>query len=194
MIKMRLTKEFIIKDILNYESTEDINIINELQNLSLDVVIDLIKIGNQCSYERALEIYDEASKEMDLQGIVEQLAVELIGREPDDNNDKNIDNKEFKSLSDIFENFYNELQTVDEKLTLTEFWSLSTRYMYRYADGVKQRYIFDKNKKLRDDYDYIAMFSSALNGKLKKCPQLNADGTVHKDSLEEKIQMLKNRR
>ena len=56
---MRLCKGFIIKDILDYESLEDINIFEELQALNVGVVLDLIKIGNNCTEEEADEIFLE---------------------------------------------------------------------------------------------------------------------------------------
>ena len=71
---------------------------------------------------------------------------------------------------------------------------MSTRYMYKYAEGIQKRYVFNKNKELRSEYDSVAMLMSALSGKLKECPQLNEDGTLHKQSIKDKLLALKNSR
>lgn len=189
---MRITKGFKINDLINYMRINDVDILKELESGETFIITDLIKISNKCSDDDAINIFLELLKTMKYEDIVKQIAFEIFPIERNENTEY-INNKD-KSFENILYDFYNEIQTLDERLSFTEFMNMNTETVYKYADGVKQRCIFNKNKKLRDDYDYIAMFSSALNGKLKKCPQLNADGTVHKDSLEEKIQMLKNRR
>jgi hypothetical protein len=67
---------------------------------------------------------------------------------------------------------------------------MSTRYLYKYAEGVKKRYVFNKNEELKSQYTNVAIFMQALGGKLKECPQLNEDGTLHKKSLAEKLKEL----
>ena len=45
----------------------------------------------------------------------------------------------------------------------------------------------------KEQYENVGMLMSALSGKLKECPQLNDDGTIHKKTLVEKLQELHNR-
>lgn len=189
---MRLCKGFIIKDILDYESLEDINIFEELQALNVGVVLDLIKIGNNCTEEEADEIFSDNVEKYGLAEVVIELFKEIVGREPDENSDT-VDKNSFSSFSDLLGQFFNEMQTVDEKLSITEFWSMNTKFMYEYADGIQQRYIFNKNKEMQSQYNNVAMFMSALSGKLKECPQFNEDGTLHKKSNIEKLKELKNK-
>ncbi len=190
---MKLTKEFIIKDILDYEINEDINIIEELQSFNLFVVFDLLMIGNKCNYEEAEYIFKNAINEMSLDELINQLAYELIGKKPEEDEECNDSNK-FSSFSEILENYYNEIQTVDKNLSLNDLWNISTRYMYVYADGLKSRYVHNKNMELQSQYSNVAMFMSALSGKLKECPQLNEDCSLKKDSIADKLRAIKERR
>ena len=63
--------------------------------------------------------------------------------------------------------------------------------MYKYADGVQKRFISDKNQELQSQYSNAMMLRQMLAGKLKECPQLNEDGTLHKKTLAEKIKEMK---
>lgn len=186
---MRLVKEFIIKDILDYELNEEVNIIENLQAGNWFIVIDLIKLGNKCDDAEAESILDKAIETMTMEEVLQEIAFELVGRETSDK-ENNVDKKQYTSFSEILEDFYNQIQTVDENLGLNEFWGLSTRYLYRYADGLQKRYVYNTNKELQSQYHNVAMFMQALGGKLKECPRLNEDGTLHKQSLEDKLKML----
>lgn len=183
-------KEILIKDVLQYERINDINILEELQSGNIFIILDLIKLGNDCSDEQAELIFNNALNENSLGEIIEQLAYELIGNTPNEKDEQNIDNTD-KSISNILEEFYNQLQLVDDKLSISEFWNMSTRYMYSYADGIQERFIYNKNKQWKENYENIAMFMSGLTGKLKECPQLNPDGSLHKQSIKDKLQAFK---
>ena len=183
---MKLVEEFIIKDLFGYMISNDIDILEELEQCNTDVVIDLIKLGNKCSDEEAEELYDRAVNELGFEKFIEELAYSVVGKEPTDNND-NVDRKEFTTFLDVLESFYNEIQSVDKNLTLTEFMNMNTRFMYKYADGVQKRYVNDTNAKWRDLFMDKVMLGQMLSGKLKDCPQLNEDGTMHKESEIDKI-------
>lgn len=189
---MQLCKEFIIKDIKDYSINNDISIIDELEQCNLFVVIDMIKLGNKCDDASAESILNKAMENMTFEQVCEKLAYEVIGQEPDENRASQ-SNKELGSFSDILEMFYNQIQSVDENLTLSEFNSMSTKYMYKYCDGIQKRLINRKNMQYKEQYENVGMLMSALSGKLKECPQLNDDGTIHKKTLVEKLQELHNR-
>lgn len=189
---MKFLKNITVEDIINYESLENVNILEELQYGSVFIIIDLIKLGNERTDDDAESILNNALKEMTLQEIIEQVLYELVGRLPNDNNDENIDSKNL-SFSNILEEFYTQIQIVDNSLSIGDFLKFSPRYMYTYADGLQKRYIHNKNKKYMEDYENVAMFMSALTGKLKDCPRLNEDGTPYKPSLKDKIAALKAR-
>jgi len=187
---MQICKEFIIREVLDYELNNDINIFDELSQANLFIILDLIKLGNKCDDAEAESIFNKAVEEYGYDEAVKELAYELIGRRPDEDEKNNVD-KKYSSFSEVLEDFYNNIQTVDKNFGLSEFWNISTRYMYKYADGVQKRFISDKNQELQSQFSNAMMFGQMLAGKLKECPQLNEDGTLHQKTLAEKIKEMK---
>lgn len=187
---MQICKEFIIREVLDYELNNDINIFDELSQANLFIILDLIKLGNKCDDAEAESIFNKAVEEYGYDEAVKELAYELIGRRPDEDEKNNVD-KNYSSFSEVLEDFYNNIQSVDKNFGLSEFWNISTRYMYKYADGVQKRFISDKNQELQSQYSNAMMFGQMLAGKLKECPQLNEDGTLHQKTLAEKIKEMK---
>ena len=187
---MKICKEFIIKDVLAYELNTDINIFDELSQGNLFIVLDLIKLGNNCDDAEAESILNKAVEEYGFNKMIEEIAYELVGKRPDEN-DEVTDNKKYSSFTEVLEDFYDNVQTVDKNFGLDQFWNISTRYLYKYSEGVKKRYVNDKNLELQSQYSNAMMIGQMLAGKLKECPQLNEDGTLHKETLAEKIKKLK---
>lgn len=187
---MSLCKEFIVKEVLDYELNNDMNILEELSQGNLFIIIDLIKLGNHCDDAEAESILNKSIEEIGYEKTVEELAYELIGRKPD-KNEETTDSKKYSSFSEVLEDFYDSVQTVDKNFGLSEFWNISTKYLFKYADGVQKRYISDKNQELQAQYSNVVMFGQMLAGKLKECPQLNEDGTLHKKSLAEQIKEMR---
>ena len=187
---MQICKEFIIREVLDYELNNDINIFDELSQENLFIILDLIKLGNKCDDAEAESIFNKAVEEYGYDEAVKELAYELIGRKTDEDEKNNVD-KNYSSFSEVLEDFYNNIQSVDKNFGLSEFWNISTRYMYKYADGVQKRFISDKNQELQSQFSNAMMFGQMLAGKLKECPQLNEDGTLHQKTLAEKIKEMK---
>lgn len=185
-----MVREFIIKDILKYEINNDLSIIEELSFGNIGVILDLLQIGSKWDEDTAEDWLNNEIREHGIEKVIEDLAYDLIGRRPEDN-EECINSKEIKSFSDVLESFYSQIQTVDNNLGLSEFHDMSTRYLYKYAEGIQQRYIYKKNEDLKNNYSNVVMFMSALAGKLKECPQLNEDGTIHKKSVKDKLLALK---
>lgn len=190
---MRITEGFQIKDIIEYEATNRIDIRKELMHGEMFVVVDMIAIGNKCTLDDALNILEKLRKQYEYKDIVEELAIEIFGKQAEEN-DEVVENND-KSLTDILTDFYNELQTLDDKLSLSEFLSMNTSYMYKYAEGVKSRYIFNKNKDLRDEFDSACVYWGVFGGKVKKAPQIReSDLKTPKQIKEERIQEMRNKR
>lgn len=183
---MRICHEFIIKDLFDYMISNDIDILDELESCNIFVMIDLIKMGNKCNEEEAEVILSKYIDEYGLEEVVEELAYEVIGNRPDKNS-KTQNTEEFKSFSDILESFYNDIQAIDSNLSISEFMNMSTRYMYRYADGLQKRYINNKNQELQSQFMNAMIIGSMLAGKLKECPQLDDNGSLHKQTEEDRI-------
>ena len=187
---MSLCKEFIVKEVLDYELNNDMNILEELSQGNLFIMIDLIKLGNHCDDAEAESILNKSIEEIGYEKTVEELAYELIGRRPDEN-EETTDSKKYSSFSEVLEDFYDSVQTIDKNFGLSEFWNISTKYLFKYADGVQKRYINGKNQELQAQYSNVVMFGQMLAGKLKECPQLNEDGTLHKKTLAEQIKEMR---
>lgn len=183
---MRICNEFIIKELFDYMINNDVDILEELGACNLFIMIDLIKMGNKCSDEEAETTLNKYIDKYGIEAVVEELAYEVIGHKPDEN-DKVNDHTEYTSFSDVLESFYNDIQAIDSNLSISEFMGMSTRYMFRYADGIKKRFINNKNQELQSQYMNAMLIGSMLAGKLDECPQLNEDGSLHKEDNIDRI-------
>lgn len=169
---MTLAKEFLVKDIINYELTNDVNILEELEQGELYIILDLIKMGNGCSDEDAEDIFTRALKDMDLSEIVNEIAECLIGKQETNKETTSEEKQKYKNYSEILLATFENLQSVGDTLTYSEFMSMNTHMLYRYADGVQKRYINDKNAAYRDSFENAAIFAGTIFGKIKEPPQI----------------------
>ena len=189
-----IVDEFIIKDIIDYELVNDRDLLGELAACNFDVAADLIMLGKKCSEDEAYEILEDCLNKYGFEQTFEYLAYDLIGRKPeDDKDDHNV--TEYKTFSEVLENFCNELRVIDCNLGLSDFWGMSTRYMYKYSDGLKDRYIFNLNKQAQEQFLNAETFLGLLFGKLKKPLEFSNDGKVEKNSnnsLRNKLDNLRN--
>lgn len=190
--------EFTINDLMNYMIKNDNDILEELGSCNLDVAADLVSIGNRCELEEAYEYIEKYMEEHDYDKFFEDLAYCVIGRKPDDKDHKPND-KEYTSFLDVLEDYYNQIQTIDNHLSLFEFKNMTTRYMYRYSDGLKDRYFFNLNNRSRDHFLEAETFLGLLFGKLNKPIEFDSnklnenDADKHK-SLVNKIKNFANNR
>lgn len=185
VINMSICKEFIIKDLFDYMILNDCDILEELGYFNLSIMIDVIKLSYKCSDDIAEDILYKNIDEFGIEKVAEELAYEVIGHRPDENEETH-HSSEYKSFLDILESFYNDIQSVDSNLSLSEFMSMSTRYMFKYSEGIKTRFLNNENNELRHEYMLTSMILSGLTGKLKECPQLDENGNIRKkDKIEE---------
>ena len=182
---MRICSQFKVGELIEYMQKNDVDILKELEKGELFVVIDMIALGDKCSEEEASNKFQSLLKEYSYTEIISELAYEIIGRRVECN-DETVE-REDKSFLDILTDFYDELQTVDNKITISEFLNMNSEFMYRYADGIKKRYLFNKNERLRECYEFLGMYGQLWNGKLKECPQYDEDGSVKHISDKEKL-------
>ena len=181
-----LDKGFVIKDILDYELENNTNILEELSFGNFEILHDLIMMSEKCDSDKAYELIDEYIDKYGYEKTFELCAYAVIGREPSNNDNDNVD-KDYKSFSDVLEKFYNEIQTIDKNITLSDFWNISTKYMYRYTDGLRDRYIFNLNKQSQEQFINAETFIGLLFGKLKEPLQFDPDGKLHKKTKNEEL-------
>jgi hypothetical protein len=178
--------------IIDYETYNNCNIIENLAYGDLVTIIDILSHGYDCSINDAIDIMNNNIDELGFEKFINDISYDVIGHVPDDKDkDKTQDINENKRYSEVLQQYFNELQTYDNSLSISDFRDFTTHYMYVYADGVQKRYISNKNMKLQEQYDNITMLAGALTGNLKECPRLDEDGSLHKKTLDEKLEELR---
>lgn len=184
---MLVVKEFIIKDIINYETLNDVNILEELEQGELYVILDLIMMGNKCQYEEAECIFRQALESIGLTEIINKIAECLVG-EKTENEDQTVDRNKYKNFSDILLEFFEQLQIVDDTISYSDFMNMSTQMMYKYANGVQKRYINERNVAYRESFENAVILLGALSGKVKEPPQISEnDINKTKTSLADRV-------
>lgn len=186
-----IAKEFIIKDIMDYMIDNDVDPIIELEHYSYDTILDLIMLGCKCSFNDAYDIYVNSIYKNGYDKTYEYIAYDLIGSRPSEDNKNNVDKNKLTYL-EILEKFFNELQTVDNNFTLSEYLNMNTRFMYKYAEGIKHRYINTLNNKNEEQFRNATTFLGILFGKIKKPLKINEAETNNNDTLKNKLLALKN--
>lgn len=181
-----IAKEFIINDIINYESINDINILSELECGETYIIVDLIMLGNKCTYEEAEDIFNKSLETMSIEDIIKDIAICLVGSEQN-KQEKTVDRNNYKNFSSILMEFFEQLQIVDNNITYSEFMGMSTRMLYRYADGIQKRYINNRNAEYRESFENAAILLGALCGKIKEPPKINIEDINNKTSLADRV-------
>ena len=184
---MLVVKEFIIKDIISYETLNDVNILEELEQGELYIILDLIVMGNKCSYEEAECIFRQALESSDLSEIVNNIAECLVGEQTDDK-EQTVDRDKYKNFSSILLDFFEQLQIVDSTISYSDFMNMSTQMMYKYANGIQKRYINERNVAYRESFENAVILLGALSGKVKEPPQISEkDINKTKTSLADRV-------
>lgn len=184
---MLVVKEFIIKDIISYETLNDVNILEELEQGELYIILDLIMMGNKCSYEEAECIFRQALESSDISEIVNNIAECLVGEQTDDK-EQTVDRDKYKNFSSILLDFFEQLQIVDSTISYSDFMNMSTQMMYKYANGIQKRYINERNVAYRESFENAVILLGALSGKVKEPPQISEkDINKTKTSLADRV-------
>jgi len=186
-----IIREISIREIMDYEILNNVNIIEEIANLNFDVMHDVIKLAYNIDDDEAYKILEDNIMTKGVEEVAKELCIDIIGREPSEKSDENV--TEFNSFSDVLNDFYNQIQCIDSNLSLTDFWNLSTKYMYKYTDGLKDRYIFNLNKKSEEQFLAAEQLLGLLFGKIKKPIHFDNNGVSSaSNDLKSKLLRLKN--
>lgn len=187
---MKIIKGLTIKQLIEYEAEKDINALEELENYSMEVLIDIVMISNKLDYDNACEYITKYIRNSSLSDAIVDLFVDIFGEIKSDG--KNNVEIKTRSFTQLFMDFYNQIQTVDDNLTFKDFCDMNTLFMYKYCDGIKIRVINNKNQDLQSNYELVGMFGSMLAGKLKECPQIKEDGKLDKKNhLNKQIEQMR---
>ena len=180
-----LFRDFYIKDIIGYEEVEQVSLLEELAHCSIDVIIDLISISNKIDVESSIKLLEDVLKNNDITYVLKELNIALVGKTVEDEKEA-VNKKEYNSYTEILLDFYRQIQRVDT-LSLSDFLNMTTKMMYKYCDGLNERYIVSLNKSMQDNFNNACILSGVMFGSLKEVPQFNMDGSIHKKTLREKI-------
>lgn len=169
---MNIVKNFIVKDLINYEQNNNINIITEIKNGEYSVIIDLLSIGNNIDINEAIGLFQELLKNYSYIDIVKSLSISIFGE--NNNSDNGYVDTTNKTLSDILMDFYNEIHTIDD-LDISSFLNMNTTSIYKYAEGVKQRYIYNINNRRREAFESAQIDAGVKFGGLKEVPLISEE-------------------
>lgn len=186
---MNIVKNFIVKDLINYEQNNNINIITELKNGEYTVIVDLLAIGNNIGINEAIGLFQELIKNYEYIDIVKSLSISIFGE--NNNSDNGYVDTTNKTLSDILMDFYNEIHTIDD-LDINSFLNMNTTSIYKYAEGVKQRYIYNINNRRREAFESAQIDTGVKYGGLKEVPLVSEDTFMSK--ADKKAKWLEERR
>ena len=180
-----------IKQLMEYEAVNNTNALLRLENYDIDIIYDIIKMSNKIDDDTCEEYVDGRIKEIGLMQLTVQIFEDIFGKIKSTNKN-NVQIKE-RSFTELFNDFYNEIQAYDSSLSYSDFCNMNTLFMYKYCDGIKTRYIHNKNEQLKNNYEQAAMILSGLAGKLKECPQLDDNGNTKKKDPFDGLRKLKNK-
>ena len=169
-----LVRNFNLMDIKKYESDTGANILSFFDDIRLNYVIDLVKLGNgNCDEQRAAEILDQyLENEGTLVDAILEIKEALIGvgdnnQEDTEETDK-IDITQYDSLTDLYITFCMQLTSVG--LSYGEFWTMTTKEMYKVFNSIAIKIQNETNRDLRNYHTLAAMVGGAVWGKLQKEP------------------------
>lgn len=170
-----LIRHFYLKDIKEYEDETGYNILSFFGSLEINKMIDLVKIGNSCTYEQACNLLDEYLEEHTLLEALLEIKKSLIGvgdnNEEDIAEEDKIDITKYSSLTELYQNFCMQLMSFD--VSYSEFWSMDTKDMYRVFNSLLIKMQNDTNRQLSNYHTLAGLVGQAVWGKLQKeAPQI----------------------
>lgn len=170
-----IVRSFNLSDIKRYETDTGNNIISFFDDIKFSNILDLISLGNgNCGVEQASNILDEYLKTgKTYVDAVLEIKEALIGTGSNDENDEipesdKIDITKYESLTDLYITFSMQLLSVG--LSYQEFWSMTTKEMYKVFNSIAIKMQNETNRELNNYHTLAAMIGGAVWGKLQKEP------------------------
>lgn len=174
MNKQLLVRNYNLIDIKEYEAVNCVNILDIFNSMSVNGLIDLIKLGNgKCNDKEACDKLDEylENEENSLITAFIEIKNKLLGTSDEVNNkdtDGTFDITEYDSLTDIYIHFNMQLMSVG--LAYSDFWNMNTTEMYKVFNSIMIKMQNEENRQLSNYHTLAAMVGGAVWGKLQKDP------------------------
>lgn len=183
---MGLVNRFYLKDIREYEDSNNVNIIHFFDDtLNLTNLIELIKIGTHKNTEQAcdiLQVYLEDPNN-NMESAYIEIRDVLLGKQVSEGDNKNLDAKEYNSLTDLFSELCSQMLSMG--ISYSEFWGMNTKEMYKVADGLKDKQVIQFNEDIAKNHILAGMVGAAVWGKLgNKPPQIEVDS---EDDIDDEV-------
>lgn len=169
-----------IKDIRNYEESNNKNILRLFDTISVSNITELLNIFYGWKEEDACKWLDECfDNGKSIYNIIDEMRNALLGFEDTENkSNKNIeeldendgyeDLTQYKYLSDWYLKVGMQLMSLG--LSYSEFWSLSTSEMYQVYEAIQQKMVMDFNRDMEKQYLSAGLIGGAVWGKLPNEP------------------------
>lgn len=178
-------------DIKNYEQETGNSILAFFNDIKISNILDLIKLGNgNCSEEKASQLLDNYLEHdgtlVDAMLEIKKILIGVGNNEDIDSEADIIDISDYDSLTDLYITFSMQLMSVG--LGYSEFWSMTTKEMYKVFNSILIKMQNETNRELRNYHTLAAMVGGAVWGKLQKEPpkvDLNTRANKYNDLDEE---------
>lgn len=178
-------------DIKNYEQETGNSILAFFDDIKISNILDLIKLGNgNCSEEKASQLLDNYLEHdgtlVDAMLEIKKILIGVGNNEDIDSEADIIDISDYDSLTDLYITFSMQLMSVG--LGYSEFWSMTTKEMYKVFNSILIKMQNETNRELRNYHTLAAMVGGAVWGKLQKEPpkvDLNTRANKYNDLDEE---------
>jgi len=186
-----------LKDIKDFEERTNINVLSLFENFSMSNLILIFSIFYKDMQEKEIcEIIDSLFSEgYTIEKIFIEIRDILLGYKVEDNEIDEEDNiekpditgsfediRQYKFLSDFYMHLCMQLMSLG--MSYSEFWSLTTRDMYKAFDAIQQKMVFDYNRQMQLAHSQAAMIGGAVWGKLdKKAPQIDIEELHNPDEI-----------
>lgn len=186
-----LVRNYNLLDIKNYEQETGNSILAFFDDIKVSNMLDLIKLGNgNCSEEKASQLLDNYLEHegtlVDAMLEIKQILIGVGSNEDIDSEADVIDIADYDSLTDLYITFSMQLMSVG--LGYSEFWSMTTKEMYKVFNSILIKMQNETNRELRNYHTLAAMVGGAVWGKLQKEPpkvDLNTRANKYNDLDEE---------
>lgn len=154
-----------LDDIKIYELTNNVSVLDMLNNLTINNLVELVKLGNnKCDDETAMMLIDNALESgLGLVDIHEEIKNCLFGRSMDKGED-GVDITKYTNLTGVFMSI--AMQMTSAGMSFSEFWSMNTVEMHMMFQSIVQRVQNDTNRELEIGHILASMIAQAMHGKL----------------------------
>lgn len=170
---MKLIRGYKLIDIKEYEYSTGNSVLKIFNNISISGLITLVSLGNNsCEEEMASQLLDKYLEEHNIEQAFRECRTELLGENSENDKEygegQSIDITSYETLTDIYMKFCMQLMSIG--LSYNEFWSMTTREMYRVFNSIVIKMQNETNRELSNYHTLAAMIGGAVWGKLQKDP------------------------